>query len=324
MGTLDELQRSGIGVAPVAMPPDGQYRLAPLGDQLREAVAVRIQNVADYFFQESVVGDWRTWRDFPNLAPPWPVAWYEYQMPPVWRRRRGTKPCARAGDSVGILAVAVEADPSGWYLLLWMFMRPPYGRAWSFILPYMWLSVAQDGRVEVAMRAPDADGNDVFRTWGGAVDIRTWAPLGSGWPADDLAQPEVVRAEQHYLTIAVKPALLAMTFSHCRNVTVESDAPPPSKLARATLRRHGIPKVVYRTLTIEPATRIVDDARRASGVSAPRALHITRGHFADYRQGAGLFGRYHGLVWRPLHVRGSGQHGIVVKDYAVKQPQEVG
>ena len=36
-----------------------------------------------------------------------------------------------------------------------------------------------------------------------------------------------------------------------------------------------------------------------------RAMHICRGHFKDYRQGKGLFGRYHQLVWQPAIVRGS-------------------
>ena len=35
-----------------------------------------------------------------------------------------------------------------------------------------------------------------------------------------------------------------------------------------------------------------------------RAMHICREHFKDYRQGKGLFGRYHQLVWQPAIVRG--------------------
>jgi hypothetical protein len=29
----------------------------------------------------------------------------------------------------------------------------------------------------------------------------------------------------------------------------------------------------------------------------PRALHIMRGHFKDYREGRGLFGKVHGMWW---------------------------
>ena len=34
-------------------------------------------------------------------------------------------------------------------------------------------------------------------------------------------------------------------------------------------------------------------------------MHICRGHFRDYREGKGLFGKYHKLVWTPATVRGT-------------------
>jgi hypothetical protein len=36
----------------------------------------------------------------------------------------------------------------------------------------------------------------------------------------------------------------------------------------------------------------------------PPFFPVARGHFKDYRQGKGLFGRYHQLVWQPAIVRG--------------------
>lgn len=51
------------------------------------------------------------------------------------------------------------------------------------------------------------------------------------------------------------------------------------------------------------------------------AMHTCRGHFADYRKGKGLFGKLKGLYWINSHVRGSEEHGVVEKDYAVAAPK---
>jgi hypothetical protein len=51
-----------------------------------------------------------------------------------------------------------------------------------------------------------------------------------------------------------------------------------------------------------------------------KALHIVRGHFADFTEGRGLFGRHHGLFWMPQHLKGTLDQGLVVKDYDVHNP----
>ena len=48
----------------------------------------------------------------------------------------------------------------------------------------------------------------------------------------------------------------------------------------------------------------------------PKALHICRGHFKDFSN-HGLFGKYRGTYWWPMHTRGSSDNGLVVKDYRV-------
>lgn len=51
------------------------------------------------------------------------------------------------------------------------------------------------------------------------------------------------------------------------------------------------------------------------------ARHICRGHFRDYRQGAGLFGRFHGIYWTPPIWKGSFTRGFVTKSYKVAVPK---
>jgi hypothetical protein len=47
------------------------------------------------------------------------------------------------------------------------------------------------------------------------------------------------------------------------------------------------------------------------------ALHLCRGHFANYKDGKGLFGKYHGVYWMPPTLKGSSAYGKVNKEYQV-------
>ena len=62
---------------------------------------------------------------------------------------------------------------------------------------------------------------------------------------------------------------------------------------------------------------LVDELGRVEGLVASviEGLHTVRGHFAHYTADAPLFGKYVGTWWRPWHVRGNPDHGVVVSDY---------
>jgi hypothetical protein len=105
---------------------------------------------------------------------------------------------------------------------------------------------------------------------------------------------------------------------HCKNVELVAHRPDP-KLARAYQRRHGRPLIAFKTLRVEPIRRLLEEAGRQAGTSdLRRQLHIARGHFKDYRQGDGLFGRHRGLYWWEPQVRGSADIGELRKQYAVR------
>jgi hypothetical protein len=46
--------------------------------------------------------------------------------------------------------------------------------------------------------------------------------------------------------------------------------------------------------------------------------HWIRGHYADYRKGAGLFGKIHGLFWIPEHRKGNEELGQVIPEYTIQ------
>lgn len=116
------------------------------------------------------------------------------------------------------------------------------------------------------------------------------------------------------------PMLLAISFMHCKNVRhVEKVPKVDEKFLRATGKK---PRVRYYTLEIYPMREVLrrDGNVEANGLA--KALHICRGHFATYTADKPLFGRVVGTVWRDAHVRGKAEHGVVVKDYAVKAPTD--
>jgi hypothetical protein len=76
-------------------------------------------------------------------------------------------------------------------------------------------------------------------------------------------------------------------------------------------------RVHYHTLNIHPMREILRREGQQDSLGLQKALHICRGHFRDYTQGRGLFGKHKGLYWVDQHMRGSSKQGITVKDYAV-------
>jgi hypothetical protein len=132
-------------------------------------------------------------------------------------------------------------------------------------------------------------------------------------------QADVIKPHLEKLSTAIFPACLTLSFFHCKNVTVRQEQPPVA-LAKAHIRRHGIPLLRYHTLDIRPMQRVLRHEGQSEGHGLARALHICRGHFKDFRQ-KGLFGKHFGMYWWDMHIRGNRAAGIVHKDYAMHAPQ---
>ena len=112
------------------------------------------------------------------------------------------------------------------------------------------------------------------------------------------------------------PALLALSFHHCRNVTTLITA-PDAKVNAARARRGRSPLHRYRTLVIEPMTRVLSVKGGVEVGGLARALHICRGHFKTFEERP-LFGRLRGTWWWHDSVRGSAAAGSVTKTYDVR------
>lgn len=116
---------------------------------------------------------------------------------------------------------------------------------------------------------------------------------------------------------------LAFSFCHCKNVQL---VPAPiSRQVRRRAERIGEPIFEHHNIVIEPLRRVlVREGGLQQHGDVLKAMHICRGHFAQYGEQYGtgkLFGKYEGQFWIPQHVRGKLERGVVTKDYQVKAAQ---
>jgi hypothetical protein len=231
------------------------------------------------------------WGELPNAAPPfrryfmfdqshsnWIVGGVEHEMP------RG---------EMGFLFSA-SRTASGWNMLV----RSVGGSGGVFWQPYViGYQVSESGSI-----VSGDDGR--FVVFGG--------PDQSALNERGMTGEDFVNA----VVGIVYPAVLATSIMHCKNVAARRVSVPP-KLAAANAKR-GRPRYSYSVLDIGPLKRVLsEDGGMSRGNSFEKALHVCRGHFKDYRDGGGLFGRHRGIFWWEQAMRGNIAVGIRDKDYKV-------
>jgi hypothetical protein len=288
---------------------------------LAKSTAFAIDNVAQYYFANRTGPHGRMDEPdtFPNLAPPFACAFYEYTLEPAMydvmfneAEHRGR----RCFDQVGVLIDSQDADiyrrqsaqwrellqesspnahPAKWLQFASVFTRDSAERGVSAPCVLFIIAVNSEGQQTSHLRC---------RVWGVRDDCYDMLP-------------ETQETALSMLGRVAFPAFLANSFLHCKNVVTQQQT-PPAKLSKAFQRRHSRPLFRYKTLAIEPMKEILRREGQVQTTGLKHALHLCRGHFKDYRNSGGLFGKYKGLFWWGQHARGDPEHGVVVKDYAIK------
>lgn len=290
---------------------------------LRTATVLDIDNVAQYYFKHHTRTDGHMDgpEQFPQLAPPFPCAFYEYALEPSMydvmftERERALPPVI---NQIGILVQSMDVGrfrdhfanwgdflqeqrsdvPAKWVLFVTVFAGHKAARDIRAPCTLLILAVGEDGQATSQLRC---------RIWG--IEDECY----------ELIPPERHVAIGSLGSLAF-PAFLATSFLHCRNVATEENL-PPAKLSKAYSRRHGQPLVRFKTLSIEPMKQVLRKQGHIDNHGLSHALHLCRGHFKDYRNSSGLFGKHKGLFWWDMHARGALDQGAVVKDYAIKLPE---
>lgn len=265
-----------------------------------------IDNVADYYYVGTGQEYWDLRRDFPNLAPPFPTFWCEHRLARrIHSDITGDQDMSnligkegRQGvffHAIDVTKESVEGCP----------FPIPSGTRWLY-----WM--------------------DVFVQYDHVHGDRAHGPHGAiCMPVDEhgscLDTPSIqsYAGAEHTETMKlmvnwVYPSLLAITFLHCKNVTIIDEAVPKPLAKKYAARHNGMQPVRYKTLVIEPLKAVLRTQGRSGEVGLAKALHICRGHFRDYREGRGLFGKYHALVWTPMTIRGTKGKDAPAREIQIK------
>jgi hypothetical protein len=332
---LDQLRTGRPSSTPHYTPKE----LLPNAEVLKAVQPILIDDVADFILSGVKVGDeWSFTRDFPNVAPPFELAWYEYRRPKSvkgfrdvyeFARTNGLKPNSSfefgevaIPEQIAIMAASERTD-YGWQttLLLWSEYEEHAddgSSTWNLLGPIsMTVHVDEKGNVIV----PDDPRNRDEET-GGPVQ-----PSHMGGVA--LLVSEMVTKEQAQILRNVAadllgPYFMAVSLLHCKNVTFGPMEPIPPKLQKAFRKRHGdVPRVRFHRLHIEPMRKQIREAADGdtSVAGIKRGMHLSRGHFKSYEEGRGLFGKLHGMWWWEPMVRGSRTQGVVTKEYVMHAPE---
>jgi hypothetical protein len=145
--------------------------------------------------------------------------------------------------------------------------------------------------------------------------------VGVPWwhsPSDpDKEYPGVIDA----LTWMIFPSLLSVAFMNFKDAATLIPGDLQVRVNRER-KKHGLrPFVRYHTINIDPMKRVLRTEGQIETQGLKRALHQCRGHFVTYTDN--FMGRPLDkpmTFWRPAHVRGSLDEGVVISDYNVKAP----
>jgi hypothetical protein len=259
---------------------------------LDKAEIFRIQNVADYMMNGTPQEEWSLENDFPNIAPPFEIFWMEYTLLSTLNSEGIIKNIPDAGNKIGFLFRSKKITHKGWAMIAAFFCKE---------------------KNEII------HGNDMFSLIGVDADGKI------GKTDEDLpalmfmfkTPPKNSEIARSLLQNYIQPVFLAISFLHCKNVKIVKNNP-----VRGRRRNRNQPKIDYHTLEIEPMKQILRQEGNSEETGLQRALHICRGHFKDYTNGRGLFGRYRDVFWWDSQVRGHSEAGIVLKDYDIKEPKQ--
>ncbi len=119
----------------------------------------------------------------------------------------------------------------------------------------------------------------------------------------------------------ISPALLALSFCHCRNIQlIPSD--PSVELQKHRERSGRKPLLRYHTLSIGGIRKLFEQhGMNEKGIA--HAIHTCRGHFKRFTADKPLLGKHVGEYWWGDHVRGAGGEGVATKDYRAKHVSEL-
>lgn len=290
--------------------PDGMIR----GDVLSEMQVIDVTNVAEYYWKSEKT-DWALMNgDFPNIAPPFQDFFMQYELPMdivategrVHLEHKTWIAAAFIGRKIGpaedrkrILKGGVINPDVCWILRYQIFLWYP-DRKRMITFPM----ITSLGCNHLGACVKLSGNSDTLLEFIGETT--------------EQERRELVEYSTESFSFT-NPFFLAMSMLHCKNVEYIDNTPKPaSKSARRRLEQH---EPIYKryTLNIMPLRKQLRRSghENEQGRLTNRPLSLVRGHFKDYREGRGLFGRVKELIWWDSFARGDFQDGKIDKDYNI-------
>lgn len=307
---------------------------------------VDITEAARWFLCESGKEEWDLCIDFPSVITPWPFVWLEFRSKGFvidttglamgeWSSAFG---CKITTQEITNGKKALELDIALSMILQTISIAQPTLRV--FCETELMKSVAIRGpHLQAAIR----EGR--LPRWFSVIDLYMESFGSLVWlgflvvylDERGMILPELImQLSQHEALTSVQdnhgnkgilganffPFAFAISLMHCKNVHFV-DVPAVPRPLQKKHESKGIRFFRFKTLEIEPLKAQVrrdgPTVERKDG-EIRRALHIVRGHFKDYRESGGLFGKLKGVYWWDMHAAGAIKNGAIIKDYRIIQP----
>ena len=256
---------------------------------MKDLTVIVGDNVAEHVYHGTDQEYWDA-DDFPNLAPPFGKYWIEFKRVTSINSEIYGEIRDSFLPEIEYFGALVESEEVE-------------GQDWKWTTNHTFFAGGKNGIV-----GPSA----IFVL---LIDESGRAISRGRWLLQTNSQETMGHLTRFWGSISI-PINLAVSFMHCKNVVLENRA-PHERRSRQWLKKKGRKLVRYHVLEIDRMKTVLATEGQEGEVGLKRALHICRGHFKDYREGAGLFGKYPVLVWTPDHLRGSADQGVVLKDYKV-------
>lgn len=304
MRLLDRILIDGVN-----LPQDLVSAWRKIEALLRKTEMIVIDNVLEYFcgqFDERArIQEKFTARDFPCVTPPFPNAFFDVRVP----RSSPLHPYFEDQGMWIIHTTRQEAEQ-------WVAENHPDRAVFLSRESALYLRCVPFLRERGSRKAVQVGGFLIPITKEGGMVLNADGGVPVMGDVYFSPDPTLKNLVAHFVFY---PVLLALSFMHCKNVKATEEIPSP-KLSKQHKRKYGAPLLRYHVLQIDHMKSVLDQEGHASETGLKRALHICRGHFSVYKDedGKRLFGKHAGRFWMPMHIRGTPELGVVVKDYKVK------
>lgn len=270
-----------------------------------KAIPFEISNVADYLYLGTPQEEWDLFADFPGAIPPFSETWLEWRLPTTTNSNGRIVPLtpSQVFDKQGCFMAIEDLDAD------------------TLKANAIMCHAARNGVLFIGAVCcfciRKRDGAPISANNASMIDVamgHTTAEVGYAIPGVNDRFRREARSDPsigeylHEECSMLYPAMLALSLMNCRNVKVRDVANTRQLIRQAD--REGKPiSRSYKVIEIQPFIQQAAAETGDHGYSR-EAAKIIRGHFKDYTQGEGLFGRLKGRFWWAQQL-----HGKVKRDF---------